>query len=162
MIEPEQFIVEFIQRSEESGKPVRLHLGCGGVRLKNHLNIDFPQIEQPLVESEADVCMDIITMDLPDESVDSIQIHHCFEHFSRGVALGLLVNWHRWLKPGGTLLITVPDAEVCCAGISSNQPLSTKMKLIRHIAGSHEEDNWSFHLDQWFEERLTNQEVCSR
>jgi len=28
------------------------------------------------------------------------------------------------------------------------------MKLVRHIAGSHEEDKWSFHIDQWFKERF--------
>jgi len=134
--------------------PVRLHLGCGGVHIKDHINIDFPQNEQPLVTTAADFCMDIVTMNLPEESVDSIQIHHVFEHFSRGVALGLLAKWHRWLKMQGQLLITVPDAEACCAGIADDRPLSAKMKLVRHIAGSHEEDKWSFHIDQWFIQRL--------
>jgi predicted SAM-dependent methyltransferase len=150
MNEQEQRLREMMQ----SQSPTYLHLGCGGVHLKNHINIDFPQGDQPLVESAADVSLDIVKMDLPAESVDSIQIHHCFEHFSRGVALGLLINWHRWLKPGGKLTITVPDTEACCVGIASDRPLWQKMKLIRHIAGSHEEDKWSFHVDHWFEERL--------
>ena len=136
--------------------PVNLHLGCGGRHIDNCINIDFPQDEQPLVKSGADVHLDFTTLELPTESIDSIQLHHVFEHFSRGVALGLLCNWNRWLKPGGTLLITVPDVEVCAAGIASDRPLQDKMRLIRHIAGSHEEDKWSFHLDHWFEERLRN------
>ena len=136
--------------------PVHLHLGCGGKHLNNCINIDFPQEEQPLVKSAADVSADIVQLDFPTESVDSIQLHHVFEHFSRGVALGLLCKWNRWLKVKGQLKITVPDAEACCRGIGSSLPLNEKMRLIRHIAGSHEEDKWSFHIDQWFEERFWN------
>ncbi len=135
--------------------PINLHLGCGGKHVNNCVNIDFPQEAQPLVKSAADISADIVQLDFPEESVDSIQLHHVFEHFSRGVALGLLVNWNRWLKIGGTLEITVPDIYECAKGIGSFcTPLSEKMKLIRHLAGSHEEDKWSFHLDQWFAERL--------
>jgi len=96
--------------------PVNLHLGCGRNHFKDCINIDFPQEEQPfnLFKSAADFSMDIVKIDLPTKSIDSIQLHHVFEHFSRGISLGLLINWNRWLKVKGTLLITTPDAKACC------------------------------------------------
>ncbi len=140
-----------------SGKFIRLHLGCGGRHFNDYINIDFPQDNQPLVETGADVFADITTLALPMDSVDEILLHHVFEHFSRPVALALLINWNLWLKKGGLLEISTPDAEECARGIASNIPYAEKMKLVRHLAGSHEEDKWSYHLDYWFKERF----VCT-
>lgn len=147
-------LLELVQKKNGDFNPVNLHLGCGQVKKPGCINIDFPQEDQPFGNNAPDINLDIVKIELPSKSVDSIQLYHVFEHFSRGVALGLLINWNRWLKIGGNLLIQVPDAEMCCVGIGGDLPLSDKMKLIRHIAGSHEEDKWSFHIDQWFGERL--------
>jgi SAM-dependent methyltransferase len=47
---------------------------------------------------------------VPDESFDFVHSSHCLEHI-REPALGLR-NWFRILRPGGFLVITVPDEDL--------------------------------------------------
>src|SRR5271154_3956191 len=44
-----------------------------------------------------------------DNSVDYYVLHHVLEHFGCGEASGLIKEAHRVLKPGGSLLVFVPD-----------------------------------------------------
>ena len=44
-----------------------------------------------------------------DESFDFVYSHHCLEHMRD--PLEALLNWWRILKPGGYLLVTVPDEQ---------------------------------------------------
>ena len=87
--------------------PLRLHLGCGGKYLEGHVNID--------VEDWAGVC-DILASatELPlfaDDSVEHIFSHALLEHIPPWDTLRTLREWHRLLKPGGTIRIEVPDLE---------------------------------------------------
>jgi predicted SAM-dependent methyltransferase len=52
-----------------------------------------------------------------DESVDVIYTSHVLEHFHHTLnneLLRVLIEWRRVLKPGGKLLISVPDLRVLC------------------------------------------------
>ena len=52
-----------------------------------------------------------------DESVDVIYSSHVLEHFHHTLnneLLRVLIEWRRVLKPGGKLLISVPDLRVLC------------------------------------------------
>jgi len=52
-----------------------------------------------------------------DESVDVIYASHVLEHFHHSLndeLLQVLVEWRRVLKPGGRLLISVPDLRILC------------------------------------------------
>lgn len=46
------------------------------------------------------------------DTVDLIYASHVVEYFNREQVMPLLAEWHRVLKPGGTLRIAVPNFEV--------------------------------------------------
>lgn len=50
-----------------------------------------------------------------DASVDYCVLHHVLEHFGCGEAVGLIREAHRVLKPGGSLLVFVPNLQALCA-----------------------------------------------
>ena len=56
-----------------------------------------------------DIVADGATMNLPSDSADVIVLHHTLEHYGCGEADMLVRNCHRILKPGGSLLVFVPD-----------------------------------------------------
>jgi len=49
-----------------------------------------------------------------DHTFDEILSRSCLEHVSWRVVTGILRDWHRVLKPGGTLRVYVPDFEYLC------------------------------------------------
>lgn len=97
---------------------IRLHLGCGGMRWKDFINVDLHPHDDNVSDFSrtgcvADVFADIRNLQLPDCSVDEIFTSHTFEHFPRWEAVDMLHDWHRMLKPGGILLIEMPDFVRC-------------------------------------------------
>lgn len=100
------------------GIEVKLHLGCGGVRWKDFINVDlFPGDESVNDSSRegcaADVFADIRNLGLDDGSVQEIFTSHTFEHFPKWEGLDMLQDWQRILRPGGRLVIEMPDFWRC-------------------------------------------------
>jgi FkbM family methyltransferase len=93
------------------GMPLRLHLGAGEHLLPGYVNIDYPSEYHNVMKVRPELAADITALTFPPRTVDEVRLHHVFEHFNRVVALGLLIRWQRWLKPGGRLLIETPDFE---------------------------------------------------
>lgn len=58
---------------------------------------------------EPDVCCNAANLPFPDESADFIVLHHVLEHFGCGEGKFLIEEAKRVLKPGGSLLVFVPD-----------------------------------------------------
>jgi len=133
-------------------KPLKLHLGCGKHYLDGYVNVDLPSERQKLMRARADIYKDIRDLEYSDNSVDEIRNHHLLEHFTRQEALKLLLQWRRWLKPGGFLVIETPDFEGSIK-LFLNADLKTKFKLARHIFGSHESD-WAVHKDFWSKDKF--------
>ena len=135
-------------------KPIKLHLGCGEVYMQGYINIDFPPTEHPLQKlSKADYFADITSISFPEELVDEIRLHHVFEHFDRVIALGLISEWHLWLKIGGKLRIETPDIYECSKSLLHAKSYIDKQKIIRHMFGSHEA-SWAYHLDGWYDKKF--------
>jgi predicted SAM-dependent methyltransferase len=139
-----------------SSEGLRLHLGCGGVHLDGYRNIDLPPEEQGVQEGiRPDEYADITRLDYPLESVEEIRLHHVFEHFDRPTAIRLLIDWRGFLRPGGTLKIETPDFKRCAQVFVLRRSAAARMKLLRHMFGSHEA-GWAVHKDGWYEERFRN------
>jgi SAM-dependent methyltransferase len=72
-----------------------------------------PQIQWVNVDSQERWNPDIVcdASDLPqaNETVDYVVLHHILEHFGCGEGWGLIAEAYRVLKPGGSLLVFVPD-----------------------------------------------------
>lgn len=135
---------------------MKLHLGCGQCHLKGYVNIDFP-LSQHSVQSKsvADICVDILSLKYPRESIEEVRLHHVFEHFQRPIACALISEWYLWLKPNGLLRIEVPDfyntAKVVLNPLAKN---GEKTKAIRHLYGSHEAV-WAVHCEGYTPKSLS-------
>jgi predicted SAM-dependent methyltransferase len=100
------------------GTRVKLHLGCGGVRWKDFVNVDLYPADPERADSSrsgcvADVFADVRALALPEGYIDEIFSSHTLEHFPRYIALEMLRDWHRMLKRGGTMVIEMPDFVRC-------------------------------------------------
>ncbi|OGV25907.1 MAG: hypothetical protein A3F18_02720 [Legionellales bacterium RIFCSPHIGHO2_12_FULL_37_14] len=83
---------------------VYLHLGCGDIEAPGFINIDaVPRRHVHYVRSIDDLRL------FQDETVDFIFASHCLEHFSHRDVLSVLKEWHRVIKKGGILCLSVPD-----------------------------------------------------
>lgn len=88
---------------------MKLHLGCGKRFFPGFVHIDAVDF------SHVDHVSTIDNLSfIQDDSVDLIYNCHVLEHFKRHDVLRVLKEWHRILKPGGTLRISVPDFAKLC------------------------------------------------
>lgn len=153
-------------------KPIKLHLGCGTVYLKNYINVDVYQEGYSFLASDhpdlrvqnetalkqyyrypfgqgphicvADVFMDLRNLTFPANYADEILNVNTFEHFGKAEAVELLKQWRRILKPGGTLHIDVPDMVETARLLVRAQTIEEVEWAIRLIYGS-QKNAFSFH-----------------
>lgn len=146
---------QLIERKIVTDNTIRLHLGCGQVKLQNYINIDFPPTRHSVQKTTAaDVFCNITKLKFPSDSVQEIRSHHVFEHFDRSTALALLCAWHRWLDRNGILIIETPDFATSIAMLSDpHSSYIQKQSILRHIFGSHEAP-WAIHCDGWYQEKF--------
>jgi hypothetical protein len=84
---------------------IKLNLGCGEDIKENFTNIDIRSLRG------VDLVADITNLDglFLDESVDEIHAYDVLEHFSFTITRRVLTNWIKKLKPGGQIIVRVPD-----------------------------------------------------
>lgn len=83
---------------------MKLHLGCGKRYIPGFVHIDglaYPHIDyvQPIDRLD----------NIQSNSCDLIYACHVVEHFKRHEVEDVLREWHRVLKPGATIRLSVPD-----------------------------------------------------
>ncbi|KAA5546127.1 class I SAM-dependent methyltransferase [Roseiconus nitratireducens] len=103
---------------EERPTPLKLHLGCGGVRWKDFLNVDLNPAQPDETDSSRDGCVadcyaDMRDLGLPDNSVDEIFTSHTIDHFTRWEGIDMFSDWKRMLKPGGKAVMEAADFRRC-------------------------------------------------
>jgi len=88
---------------------VKLNVGCGEMILPGYVNID-PYWEFPGIDLRADA------RNLPyeDNSVDEILSCHVLEHMDFHQGYKALQEAYRVLKPGGVLVIELPNLTASC------------------------------------------------
>jgi predicted SAM-dependent methyltransferase len=99
-----------LRRTLERMEALRIHLGCGKIADPRFLNVDarpFPHVHyvtaSPLMPA------------LPEGRADMIYACHVFEHLSYHTQARVLKRWYALLKPGGELMLSVPDFEKAVA-----------------------------------------------
>ena len=129
-------------------KATRLHLGCGNQRLPGYINIDCEK------SPATDLICDIKKLPYDDNSVDTIESYHVFEHIPVCLHTAIdsrfgekykslidtLKEWLRVLKPDGNLVIEMPDLD----GIIKEYVLSNETRreqLLVGIYGSYRNAN---------------------
>lgn len=96
--------------------PLKLNLGCGGRPLPGWVNIDkydYNPADTSRTGSVYDVKADICDLPVKDESVDQILLVHVVEHFPRWQTIDNLKHWVAKLRPGGLLIVEMPDLDKC-------------------------------------------------
>jgi GT2 family glycosyltransferase len=88
-------------------KHIKLNIGSGGVEVPGYLSLDK-------FDTRALILMDAMDLELPDNSVEEILASHFFEHVNPYNAVDLLKKWNKVLKPGGKLIMEVPNIEEQC------------------------------------------------
>jgi SAM-dependent methyltransferase len=87
---------------------VRLHLGCGTDYREGWVNVDAATDLRVDLRAEVHALLGV-----DDASVDVIEAAHLFEHLPLFEAQAALAEWDRVLKPGGELLLELPDLDAC-------------------------------------------------
>ena len=115
-----------------------VHLGCGLIAHPAFVNVDaIPRPHVHFVSGIARLPM------FADDSVDMIYASHCLEHLSYRNTPAVLKEWHRVLKPGGLLRVSVPDFDCL---IDIYEAAGNNMgSIIEQIYGGHE-DPYNIHM----------------
>lgn len=85
---------------------IYIHLGCGPINAKEFINVDI----KPYSHIHHISTVENLSI-FPDEYADLIYASHVLEHISHIKLLHVLKEWHRVLKKGGILRISVPDID---------------------------------------------------
>jgi GT2 family glycosyltransferase len=132
---------------------IKLNLGSGGMEYPGYLSVD-------LHDKRAAIIMDVTKIDLDDNSVAEILAIHVFEHLNPYKALGILKEWHRVLKPGGKLIMEMPDIEQLCRRFVT-APTPERYGILNAVYGSvnttgegDPSDITSPHLFGWWQQSL--------
>ena len=88
-------------------KHIRLNLGSGGVEIPGYISVDKN-------DTRASILMDVFDLDFEENSVEEIIASHLFEHVNPYRSVELLQKWFKVLKPGGKLIMEVPNIEELC------------------------------------------------
>lgn len=99
----------------EINGPVKLNIGAGGRRLPGYLGVDA--VPRPA----ADIVAKADKIPLPDGCVEEIIALHLFEHFYRWECDDVIKEWKRLLKPGGRLILELPNLIKCCENLLSGR-----------------------------------------
>jgi len=84
-------------------KEIKLHLGCGGVKIEGFIGIDYNKT------LATDYVLDVVDLPFRDNSIDIIKSYHLIEHLPINKLSDILGRWYRILKPGGKLILEFPD-----------------------------------------------------
>ena len=114
---------------------MKLHLGCGKLKLDNFTNID-------ILSDKADLKLNFTDLSIFNNSkIEEIYISHALEHFKRREIIHLLLEWNRILKIDGVLRIAVPDFEKIVKLYLKNRDIS---ELIGFLSGG-QRDKYDIH-----------------
>jgi predicted SAM-dependent methyltransferase len=96
---------------------LKLNLGSGTAPIPGFVNVDALE-DAPGVDVVADISG---RLPFDDGAADLVYASHVLEHFPTDEVPALLAEWRRVLRPGGTVLIAVPDLQVV-ASIMVDRP----------------------------------------
>jgi predicted SAM-dependent methyltransferase len=121
---------------------LRLNLGSGTTPIPGFVNVDALK-DAPGVDVVADIGE---RLPFEDGTAELVYASHLLEHFPTDRVPGMLAEWRRVLRPGGVLLVAVPDLEAIASVLSSRKGWFTPPNApwIGAIYGG-QKDEYDFH-----------------
>jgi predicted SAM-dependent methyltransferase len=126
----------------------KVHIGCGPVNIEGWINIDARNA--PHVHLHTDV---IDLASFTDGSLGEIYLCHVLEHFSFAEAEEVMRTFHRKLRPGGVLRISVPDFRSLAQRYLENK---VDLESIKFALMGGQDYVYNFHKSVYDEETLAN------
>jgi hypothetical protein len=140
----------------EMDKAMRLNIGCGHRVKDGYFNIDAvhspkaPRAPELIYNFQFNTEGKLIEpVPLDDGIADEIQAIHVFEHFYRWTCKAAAVEFHRLLKPGGLLILELPDLIKCCKNIVEGREGRHPDQLGRWGLWGDPRDNNPFMVHPW-------------
>lgn len=144
---------------------IKLMLGCGPMPIHpQHLEYvdDSWTFIDLYVKDPKIVKMDIRKLEYPDNSVSEIYCSHAVEHLGLKEVVPTFLEWYRVLKPGGKIIINVPDmqwfAKELLKVIEGEKPesdLFNSEKMLMEVAYGNQMHDGEFHKSGFTEKTLT-------
>lgn len=133
---------------------MRLNLGCGHRVADGWYNVDIEH--NPKAPRAPELLCDLKKIPLVDGCADTIRAIHVFEHFYRWECEGVLKEWGRLLKPGGLMILELPDLIKCCKNIIKGREGRHKDQLGRWglYGDPRDENKYMCHPWGWAPEEL--------
>lgn len=94
---------------------MKINVGCGRMVLDGWTNCDV-QVS-PKAPRPPEILCDAKKIPLPGESADVVMALHLLEHFYFWEVPSVLAEWRRLLKPGGKLILELPDLAKACRNL---------------------------------------------
>ena len=98
---------------------MKLNIGCGSRILAGWTNCDIER--HPEATRAPEILCDARKIPLADGCAETVMAIHVFEHFYRWEADAVLQEWRRLLKPGGLLILELPNLVKCCHNYLANK-----------------------------------------
>lgn len=125
-----------------------LNLGAGTKAVPEGLAEPGAEIISVDLAGTPDVLADVRKMPFEDGYADVAYASHLLEHFDEHELPALLAEWHRVLKPGGRLVLQVPDIQSAAEMIAVNGVDSVLYKAVNgaHIRGQDVIFGWQTYI----------------
>lgn len=98
---------------------MKLNIGCGKMVLDGWVNCDVQK--NPKAKRAPELLCDAKSVPLADGCADVVMALHLIEHFYFWDVECVLAEWRRLLKPGGKLILELPDLEKACKNLLSGK-----------------------------------------
>ncbi len=95
---------------------MRLNLGCGSDVREGYINVDLHKTHPRVIEDD----LSQLPWAFESDSADEILMLDFLEHFPYALTETILLECYRVLRPGGILVIQVPDAEQLTHALSKS------------------------------------------
>lgn len=133
---------------------MKLNLGSADLLIPGYKSVD-------LYNDRADYKMDVLNLGFEDNTADEILASHLFEHLSPHYAVPALKEWRRVLKPGGKLIMEMPDFEKLCIRFLKEKDYYQKLILLNAVFAPSDIVNGkpiegSNHLWGWWPESMSH------
>lgn len=94
---------------------MKINIGCGKRVYDGWVNCDI--VRHPDAKRDPELICDGRNIPLDDSVADVVMAIHNFEHYYRWECDEVIQEWKRLLKPGGKLILELPDLLKCCQNV---------------------------------------------